>query len=93
MQHAGPMHAGAQPLMRARENYGVRVMSFGFFLEGDEPVVWRGPMVNQVSERGLLRRGGAGRGGAMPMHTHPPMHGQVHAQSCSEPKCHAILVP
>ena len=30
-----------QPL----ENFGVRVMSMGFLLDDDTPVVWRGPMV------------------------------------------------
>lgn len=27
------------------ENYGVKVMSMGFLLEEDSPVIWRGPMV------------------------------------------------
>ncbi|MBI2069747.1 MAG: Mrp/NBP35 family ATP-binding protein [Elusimicrobia bacterium] len=28
------------------ENYGVKLMSIGFFLEGDNPVMWRGPMLH-----------------------------------------------
>lgn len=27
------------------QKYGVSVMSLGFFMEGDNPVIWRGPMV------------------------------------------------
>lgn len=26
-------------------NYGVRLMSMGFLLDGDQPVIWRGPMI------------------------------------------------
>jgi ATP-binding protein involved in chromosome partitioning len=26
-------------------NYGVKLMSIGFLLEGDQPVIWRGPMI------------------------------------------------
>lgn len=27
-------------------NYGVKLMSIGFFLEGDSPIMWRGPMLH-----------------------------------------------
>jgi len=27
------------------ENYGVKLMSMGFLLESDQPVIWRGPMI------------------------------------------------
>ncbi len=27
------------------ENHGVKLMSMGFLLEGDQPVIWRGPMI------------------------------------------------
>lgn len=30
------------------ENFGVRVMSMGFFIDEDTPVVWRGPMITQT---------------------------------------------
>ncbi len=30
------------------ENYGVQVMSIGFLIEEDAPMVWRGPMVTQA---------------------------------------------
>jgi ATP-binding protein involved in chromosome partitioning len=30
------------------ENYGVKLMSMGFLLEGDTPVIWRGPMIQKT---------------------------------------------
>ncbi|MBS1958789.1 MAG: Mrp/NBP35 family ATP-binding protein [Bdellovibrionales bacterium] len=29
-------------------SHGVRVMSMGFLLEGDQPVIWRGPMLHNI---------------------------------------------
>ena len=28
-----------------QENYGIKLMSMGFFLDDDSPVIWRGPMI------------------------------------------------
>jgi ATP-binding protein involved in chromosome partitioning len=36
------------------ENYGVQVMSIGFLIDSEQPMVWRGPMVTQALEQ-LLR--------------------------------------
>ncbi|MBI3147104.1 MAG: iron-sulfur cluster carrier protein ApbC [Betaproteobacteria bacterium] len=36
------------------ENYGVQVMSIGFLIDVEQPMVWRGPMVTQALEQ-LLR--------------------------------------
>ncbi len=41
--------------MEALENYGVQVMSIGFLVEQDNPMIWRGPMVTQALEQ-LLRQ-------------------------------------
>jgi ATP-binding protein involved in chromosome partitioning len=41
--------------MEPMENYGVQVMSIGFLVEPDNPMVWRGPMVTQALEQ-LLRQ-------------------------------------
>ncbi|HAE88051.1 TPA: hypothetical protein DCG86_08525 [Candidatus Marinimicrobia bacterium] len=30
------------------EKYGIQIMSFGFFLEQDSPVIWRGPLVMKL---------------------------------------------
>ena len=35
------------------ENYGVKVMSIGFMVEEDKPVIWRGPMVMGALEQML----------------------------------------
>ncbi|MGD2115055.1 MAG: Mrp/NBP35 family ATP-binding protein [Acidobacteriota bacterium] len=35
------------------ERYGVKVMSLGFILEADTPVIWRGPMVMKALEQML----------------------------------------
>jgi ATP-binding protein involved in chromosome partitioning len=41
--------------MEPMENYGVQVMSIGFLVEQDNPMIWRGPMVTQALEQ-LLRQ-------------------------------------
>jgi ATP-binding protein involved in chromosome partitioning len=41
--------------MEPLENYGVQVMSIGFVVEADDPIIWRGPMVTQALEQ-LLRQ-------------------------------------
>ena len=41
--------------MEPLENYGVQVMSIGFLIEADNPMVWRGPMATQALEQ-LLRQ-------------------------------------
>jgi len=35
------------------ERHGVKVVSMGFFLEEDEPVIWRGPMLGRAMEQFL----------------------------------------
>jgi ATP-binding protein involved in chromosome partitioning len=37
------------------ENYGVRVMSMGFLIDEDQPVVWRGPMLNSALRQFLAQ--------------------------------------
>jgi len=34
-----------------RENYGVKVMSMGFLIDEDTPVVWRGPMIMKTVQQ------------------------------------------
>jgi ATP-binding protein involved in chromosome partitioning len=41
--------------MEALENYGVQVMSIGFLVDADNPMIWRGPMATQALEQ-LLRQ-------------------------------------
>jgi ATP-binding protein involved in chromosome partitioning len=42
-------------MMEPMENYGVQVMSIGFLIEADNPMIWRGPMAVQALEQ-LLRQ-------------------------------------
>ena len=39
--------------MEPMENYGVQVMSIGFLVEADSPMIWRGPMATQALEQML----------------------------------------
>ena len=32
-------------------NYGVKLMSMGFLLDGDQPVIWRGPMITKTIQQ------------------------------------------
>ncbi len=41
--------------MEPMENYGVQVMSIGFLVDQDNPMIWRGPMATQALEQ-LLRQ-------------------------------------
>ena len=41
--------------MEPMENHGVQVMSIGFMIEADNPMIWRGPMATQALEQ-LLRQ-------------------------------------
>ncbi len=41
--------------MEPLENYGVQVMSIGFLVDADSPMIWRGPMATQALEQ-LLRQ-------------------------------------
>jgi len=35
-------------------NYGVKLMSIGFLVEGDQPVIWRGPMITKTIQQFLF---------------------------------------
>jgi ATP-binding protein involved in chromosome partitioning len=36
-------------------NYGVKLMSMGFLLDNDQPVIWRGPMIMKTIQQFLLQ--------------------------------------
>jgi len=40
--------------LEPKENYGIQVMSIGFLIDDETPMIWRGPMVTQALEQ-LLR--------------------------------------
>ncbi len=37
--------------MAPPSNYGVKLMSMGFLLDGDQPVIWRGPMIMKTIQQ------------------------------------------
>jgi len=41
----------AQEKMVPPSNYGVKLMSMGFLLDGDAPVIWRGPMITKTIQQ------------------------------------------
>ena len=47
----GPPAASDGTTLDAMENYGVKVMSMGFLVEEDTPMIWRGPMVQSALEQ------------------------------------------
>eukprot|EP00775_Hariotina_reticulata_P006002 gene6002-6240_t len=54
MKLHGEPAVSPEGLMEPLENYRVKCMSMGFFMKGDAPVVWRGPIVNSAIDKFLL---------------------------------------
>ena len=52
---SGQPHSSDGQTMQPMENYGVQVMSIGFLVDQDNPMIWRGPMATQALEQ-LLRQ-------------------------------------
>jgi ATP-binding protein involved in chromosome partitioning len=48
-----PTLSAAQKLVPP-SNYGVKLMSMGFLIEGDAPVIWRGPMIMKAIQQFLF---------------------------------------
>lgn len=42
---------GASAMMVPMENHGVKVMSMGFLVDDDTPVIWRGPMIMKTVQQ------------------------------------------
>lgn len=49
-----PPDVSPQSKMIPLENFGVKLMSIGFFLEDGQPVIWRGPMINKTIQQFLF---------------------------------------
>jgi ATP-binding protein involved in chromosome partitioning len=51
------MGTSARPTISERElmvppvNHGVKLMSIGFLIDGDQPVIWRGPMISKTIQQ------------------------------------------
>ncbi len=52
---AGRPESAGERSMQPMENYGVQVMSIGFLVDPDDPMIWRGPMATQALDQ-LLRQ-------------------------------------
>lgn len=48
--HERPM-LNAEEKMVPPSNYGVKLMSIGFLVDGDQPVIWRGPMITKTIQQ------------------------------------------
>lgn len=47
----GVMGEGAEAQLVPLENHGVKVMSIGFLVDDDTPVIWRGPMIMKTVQQ------------------------------------------
>jgi ATP-binding protein involved in chromosome partitioning len=48
--HQKPTISDEEKMVPPR-NYGVKLMSMGFLLDGDQPVIWRGPMIMKTIQQ------------------------------------------
>jgi ATP-binding protein involved in chromosome partitioning len=48
--HSRPTLSDAEKMVPP-SNYGVKLMSMGFLLDGDQPVIWRGPMIMKTIQQ------------------------------------------
>src|SRR5437867_7459501 len=51
--HQRPVLVDKMIVPPVREDLGLKLMSIGFFLDGNEPVMWRGPMLHRALEQFL----------------------------------------
>lgn len=50
------VHQGAQgDILEPAFNYGVKLVSMGFLIDKDQPVIWRGPMLNGIIRQFLYQ--------------------------------------
>ncbi|MBD2038850.1 Mrp/NBP35 family ATP-binding protein [Leptolyngbya sp. FACHB-321] len=47
--------SGAQEVLEPAFNHGVKLVSMGFLIDKDQPVIWRGPMLNGVIRQFLYQ--------------------------------------
>ncbi|MDB6027803.1 MAG: hypothetical protein JWM68_4026 [Verrucomicrobiales bacterium] len=50
----GKPNVNENEMLVPHENYGVKLMSMGFLVEGDQPVIWRGPMIVKTIQQFLF---------------------------------------
>jgi ATP-binding protein involved in chromosome partitioning len=49
--HEKPGVSEDQTMMVPPQNHGIKLMSMGFLIEGDNPVIWRGPMIMKTIQQ------------------------------------------
>ncbi len=47
-QQPGVIEKNGKPIMLPLENYGIKILSIGFFVKPDQALMWRGSMVNNA---------------------------------------------
>ncbi|MBI4678583.1 MAG: Mrp/NBP35 family ATP-binding protein [Elusimicrobia bacterium] len=88
---AGRRQAGADDKLEPPAAFGVKVMSMGFFMDPDSPVIWRGPMVHGAVVQ-LLREIAWGELDCLVVDL-PPGTGDAQLSLCqSVPVAGAVLV-
>jgi ATP-binding protein involved in chromosome partitioning len=50
-----PGAAPGQDILEPAENHGVKMVSMGFLIDPDQPVIWRGPMLNGIIRQFLYQ--------------------------------------
>ncbi|MGA7980202.1 MAG: P-loop NTPase, partial [Chromatiaceae bacterium] len=64
---ARPAPGGGEGLLVPPERFGVKIMSVGFLIDEDQPVIWRGPMaskaITELLGKGPLGQARLSRGG------------------------------
>jgi ATP-binding protein involved in chromosome partitioning len=50
-----PGTAPGQDILEPAENHGVKMVSMGFLIDPDQPVIWRGPMLNGIIRQFLYQ--------------------------------------
>lgn len=50
-----PGQGAGQDILEPAENHGVKMVSMGFLIDPDQPVIWRGPMLNGIIRQFLYQ--------------------------------------
>ncbi len=50
-----PAQGPGQDILEPAENHGVKMVSMGFLIDPDQPVIWRGPMLNGIIRQFLYQ--------------------------------------
>ena len=79
-----------QELIKPIERYGVKLLSIGFFVNPDDPLIWRGPMANSAL-RQLTKQGAWGELDYLLIDL-PPGTGDIHLSVIQEVKIDGAVI-